>query len=63
MTLTTISKILVFGCKSGKLRERLINVGTTLALDKAKQMVQSMEYVSQQMMTMGHNEKVEVHLV
>jgi hypothetical protein len=46
---------LLFGCKSGKLRERLINEGSSLTLDKAIQIAQSMENAKQQMMTIGHN--------
>jgi hypothetical protein len=52
---------LKFGCKSGKLTERLINDGATFTMDNAIQIAQSMEYAKHQMMIMGHNDTEDVH--
>ncbi|XP_060593701.1 uncharacterized protein LOC132748167 [Ruditapes philippinarum] len=44
---------IVFGCNSSKVREKLINEGEKLTLDKAIQIAQNYEYCQKQMATMG----------
>ena len=44
---------LVFGTNSAKVRERLINEGAQLTLEKAIQIAQNFEYSQQQLKTMG----------
>ncbi|XP_062600865.1 uncharacterized protein K02A2.6-like [Saccostrea cucullata] len=43
----------VFGIQSEKIREKLINVGETLTLDKAVQIAQAYEYSQEQLKLMG----------
>ena len=44
---------IVFGCTSPNVREKLINQGEKLTLDKAIQIIQNFEYCKQQMSSMG----------
>lgn len=44
---------IVFGTNSHKAKERLINEGDTLTLDKAIQIAQTYEYSQEQLRTMG----------
>ncbi len=44
----------VFGVESDKIRERLLNEGETLTLDKTVQIAQSFAYTREQMRCMNH---------
>ena len=44
---------IVFGCSSAKVREKLINEGDKLTMDKAVQVVQNYEYCQQQLSSMN----------
>jgi hypothetical protein len=44
---------IVFGCSSPKVREKLINVGEKLTLDRAIQIAQNHEYCQKQLTSMG----------
>ena len=52
---------IVFGTNSSKIREKLINAGAELTLEKAIQIVQSFEYAQQQLRSMGSASGEEVH--
>ena len=53
---------IVFGVTAQKIREKLINEGDKLTLDKAIQIAQSHEYTQEQLRTMAAA-PVEVHAV
>ncbi|XP_052809376.1 uncharacterized protein K02A2.6-like [Mya arenaria] len=52
---------IVFGISSAKLREKLINEGEKLSLDKAVQIAQNFEYAREQMRTMTTTSGEEAH--
>ena len=54
---------IVFGTNSSKIREKLINVGAELTLEKAIQIAQSFEYAQQQLRSMGRASGEEVHMI
>ena len=54
---------IVFGTNASKIREKLINVRAELTLEKAVQIVQSFEYVQQQLRSMGSASGEEVHMI
>lgn len=53
---------IVFGVASPKIREKLINVGRDLTLDKAIEIGQNFEYFQEQLKLMGSNSP-EVHAI
>ncbi|XP_060557421.1 uncharacterized protein K02A2.6-like [Ruditapes philippinarum] len=54
---------IVFGTNSSKVREKLINEGAELTLDKAVQIAQNMEYSKQQLSSMASAADKDVHQV
>ena len=54
---------IVFGVKSPKIREKLINEGKKLSLEKAIQICQSFEYAQEQLREMSHQPQATTTLV
>ncbi|KAH3738723.1 hypothetical protein DPMN_045364 [Dreissena polymorpha] len=52
---------IVFGTNSSKIREKLINIGAELTLDKAIQITQSFEYSQKQLRTMTEQDVHRIH--
>ncbi|XP_052242403.1 uncharacterized protein LOC127852487 [Dreissena polymorpha] len=52
---------IVFGTNSSKIREKLINIGAELTLDKAIQIAQSLEYSQKQLRTMTEQDVHRIH--